>query len=310
MNTISFPGLGNFEITMDRIAISFFGINIHWYGIIIATGFLLAVVLALKTAKKYDIDPDKIIDLVLVAAPISIITARLYYVVLNLGYYLERPSEIIMIWRGGLAIYGGLIGALITTFIFCKVNKINPFKLIDFGIPYFILAQAIGRWGNFVNQEAFGSNTSLPWGMTGNLIRQELEKLKNSNFMVDPSLPVHPTFLYESLWNLGAFLILIWYRKRKKLDGEVFFLYMILYGIGRAWIEGLRMDSLMLGSLRFSQVLAIVFAVACSIAFVVLRKKRAAQVLANQEDEPSKYSAVLQKMKEIDESAVNKNDSI
>ncbi len=309
MNTISFPGLGNFEITMDRIAISLFGIEVHWYGIIIAMGFLLAVVLALKNAKKYDIDPDKIIDLVLVAAPVAIIVARLYYVVLKLEYYLQKPSEIIMIWHGGLAIYGGLIGALITTFIFCKANKINPLKLIDFGIPYFILAQAIGRWGNFVNQEAFGSNTNLPWGMTGNLIKEELKNLKDSNVMVDPSLPVHPTFLYESLWNLGAFVLLIWFRKRKKHNGEVFFLYMILYGIGRAWIEGLRMDSLMLGNIRFSQVLAIVFVVAFTIAFIVLRKKRAV-VLATQEDEPSKYSAVLQKMKELDETAINKNDTI
>jgi len=151
-------------------------------------------------------------------------------------------------------------------------------KLFDFAVPYFVLAQSIGRWGNFVNQEAFGTNTTLPWGMTSETVRKYLadhaDSLSSMGILVDPNLPVHPTFLYESLWNLGVFLFLIWFREQKKHEGEVFILYMILYGTGRFWIEGLRTDSLMWGNFRISQLLAGIIVVVLTFIFVFRRKKR------------------------------------
>ncbi|MCX7843578.1 MAG: prolipoprotein diacylglyceryl transferase [Clostridia bacterium] len=270
---IEFPALGGLKFNINPVALHFGNFNVYWYGIIIAFGFMLAVVLAMRQSKNYGINSEDIIDLVLFAAPVAIIFARLYYVMFSWDNYKNDLSEIYKIWNGGIAIYGAIIGAVLTAYIFARYKKIEVLKLFDFCVPYLVLAQAIGRWGNFVNQEAFGTNTTLPWGMTGERIRSELEILKMRGMDVDPALPVHPAFLYESLWNLAAFFILIAFRKKKKLEGEVFFLYMIIYGLGRFWIEGLRTDSLMLGSLRISQVLAMVFAAAFSIAFFVRRRK-------------------------------------
>ncbi|HEY9062397.1 MAG TPA: prolipoprotein diacylglyceryl transferase [Pseudobacteroides sp.] len=292
MNTISFPGLGDISFQIDRVAFSLFGFSIHWYGIIIAAGFLLAVVLGMRACKKLGIDPDNIIDLVLYAAPVAIICARLFYVVFSGDrIYLDDPLEIVRIWHGGLAIYGGIIGAIATTYVYCRVKKINALNILDFGLPYFALAQAIGRWGNFVNQEAFGSQTNLPWGMTGNVIQ---EYLKMNYPDINPNIPVHPTFLYESLWNLGVFAFLIWYTKRKKNDGEVFLLYLVTYGLGRFWIEGLRMDSLMIGPFRVSQLIALGCAVLGAAAFVGLRKMKKASL--EEVSEPSSYSAILEEL--------------
>ncbi len=302
-NTIWFPKLGNLHFTIDGVAFSVFGLNVYWYGVIIATGFLLAVILGMRSSKKFGIDPDSIVDLILIAAPISIITSRLYYVIFSLGEpgnpYINNPVEIFKIWNGGLAIYGAVIGALGTAYIFARVRKISALNLFDFGTPYLILAQAIGRWGNFVNQEAFGTNTDLPWGMTSEKIKNYLSGIKASNPGINPDLPVHPTFLYESLWNFGIFFFLIWYRKKKKkIDGEVFFLYMILYGAGRFFIEGIRTDSLMLGALRISQLLALLFVVAFLIAFYIRRRHATRLAEEGAACEPSRYREVLEKLKE------------
>jgi len=197
-----------------------------------------------------------------------------------------------------LAIYGGIIGAVVTAAIFAKVRKIEILKLFDFGAPYLVLGQAIGRWGNFVNQEAFGTNTRLPWGMTSSTIQSELARLRMEGMRVDPSVPVHPTFLYESLWDLAVFFMLIWYRKRKKLNGEVFFLYMSLYGIGRFFIEGIRLDSLYVGNLRVSQLLAFLFAVFFGILFVVRRVKAARISEETTEAGSSKYGEILKRIRE------------
>jgi len=288
MDTIEFPGLG-LKFYVSRKAFSVFNIPIYWYGIIIAFAFLLAVLLGMRSSKKFGIDPDNIIDLVLFAAPVAIVTARLYYVIFSWENFKDNPIDIINTREGGLAIYGAIIGAVVVAYIFAKKRKIGVLKLFDFGSPYLILAQGIGRWGNFINQEAYGTTTSLPWGMTGSDIGPD---------------PVHPTFLYESLWDFAVFFFLIWYRKKKKVEGEVFFLYMILYGIGRFWIEGLRSDSLMLGNIRISQFLAALFVILMSILLVIRRKK---QLEAYETDEigTSNYASVLKKIQEEEDEVLN-----
>lgn len=292
MDYIEFPKLG-FKMPISKEAFNIFGFPVYWYGIIISAGFFLAVLLAMKNSKKVGIKSDDIIDLVLFAAPLSIIGARLYYVIFNWSEFNGDFYKIINIRSGGLAIYGGLIVAVIVAVVFCKLKKINTLNLLDFCIPYFLLAQAIGRWGNFTNQEAFGRNTNLPWGMTGKDIQEQLSALQKLNVPVDPSIPIHPTFLYESLWNLGVFFLLMWFSKRKKLNGEVFCLYMVGYGAGRFWIEGLRLDSLWLGSFRISQVLSLVFVIVFCLIFVIRRKMTKGQELSAEDTIESEYTALL-----------------
>ena len=206
---------------------------------------LFAIFLAKKDKNKYNINWDDITTFLIYAIVIGIVCARVYYVVFKWEYYSLHLSEIIKIWNGGIAIYGGVIGALITGIVFCKINKINFLNLCDFCAPYLALAQSIGRWGNFVNREAFGE-------VTTSLFRMGI---------YDPSIKdyiyVHPTFLYESIVTFFIFIVLQQVKKNQKFDGQIFYLYMILYGIGRALVEGMRTDSLMLGNIRISQLLAI-----------------------------------------------------
>jgi phosphatidylglycerol:prolipoprotein diacylglycerol transferase len=274
MGYVEFPNLGNLKFEIDRVAINLFGMPIYWYGVIIASSFLISVLLLIKSSKKYGILPDNIIDILLFATPAAIICARLYYVVFNLKEF-NSFGDVINIRSGGLAIYGGIIGAFITVVIVCKINKLDTLAILDVAVPYIALAQAIGRWGNFINQEAFGTNTNLPWAMTGNSIKSQLIDLKESGVNIDPNLPVHPTFLYESLWNILAFFVLIKFRNKNNKKGAVLSLYMIIYGIGRFFIEGLRMDSLMIGTFRVSQLLAAIFIVIFGIIFYlkVFKKK-------------------------------------
>jgi len=301
MGYIEFPKMG-VRIPINREAFNIFGLPVYWYGIIIAAGFFLAVLLGMRNSKKAGIKQDDIIDVVLFAAPAAIVGARLYYVLFNWNEFNGDFFKIINIRTGGLAIYGGLISAIAVAVLFTRRRKINTLHFVDFCIPYFILAQAIGRWGNFANQEAFGTNTNLPWGMTGDGITQQLKILSDAGVGVDPSLPVHPTFLYESLWNLGVFLILIWFSKRKKLNGEVFCLYMMGYGAGRFWIEGLRLDSLYIGSYRISKLLSIVFVVVFGLIFVIRRLRYKEPEITVENEEKSEYSALLDELKDNPES--------
>lgn len=298
MHVIEFPGLWGLRFSVNPVAFNMFGMPIYWYGIIIASSILIAILLAMKDSKKFGIDSDSIIDLVLFAVPVAIVTSRLYYVIFTWDEFKDNLWDIFNIRQGGLAIYGAIIGAVIVAYFFAKKRNIGVYKLFDFASPYLPLAQAIGRWGNFINQEAFGTNTSLPWGMTGDLIERELKRLQSSGISVDPSQPVHPTFLYESLWNLGVFFILLWRRKHNKCEGEVFFLYMILYGIGRFWIEGLRLDSLMLGNLRVSQVLAAVFAIVFAVILLVRRKKTEEEKIREMGIGGSKYGELLKEIRQ------------
>ena len=263
MGAISFPNLG-IEIDPGRVAFTLFGKEIYWYGIIIALGFILAVTYAMVRAKQFGLNDDNILDMLFAAVPTAIVCARLYYCVFYWELYADNPVSILYIWEGGLAIYGGIIGAVLAVVIFGKCKKLPIGPMVDIGGLGLRIGQMVGRWGNFMNREAHGSVTDSFFKMG----------------LADASGAVtyyHPTFLYESVWNLVGFVLLHFYSKRRKFDGEVFVLYVAWYGLGRAWIEGLRTDSLYLfgTGIRVSQLLAIVsfLAAAGYVAYVRLSKK-------------------------------------
>lgn len=257
---IEFPGFG---ITLNP-AKNFFGTPVHWYGIIIALGLVLAVIVCLRIAKKHDVSDDTIFDIVIFGAPSAVICARLYYVAFRWDSYKDRLGDIVKIWEGGIAIYGAIIGAVAAVFIYCKVKKISPLRVLDIGCIGLAIGQAIGRWGNFVNREAFGAPASslVPWRM---------------RLYTDATLgtwaEVHPTFLYESLWNVGVLIVLLKLTGKKKFEGQAFWTYVLAYGLGRVWIEGLRTDSLYLGPVRISQIVALVTAVVAIVMLVIGAKK-------------------------------------
>ncbi|SHH12526.1 prolipoprotein diacylglyceryl transferase [Tepidibacter thalassicus] len=240
---------------MNPVAFTIFGIDIRWYGILISTGMMLGIFLALKEAKRIGIDEEKLLDLFLIVIPCSIIGARTYYVIFKWNDYKGDILKIINIRGGGLAIHGGIIGAVLVGYLYCKFKKMDFRKILDLTAPSIALGQAIGRWGNFINQEAYGRPTNLPWAIT-----------------VD-GVKVHPTFLYESIWDFSLFLFLMWLRKNKKYDGHVFIYYAIIYSIGRFFVEGFRTDSLMLGSLRMAQVISVTFIVFGILVHMHLKNK-------------------------------------
>ncbi len=265
MSYISFPHLG-IKMNIDNVAFTIGSKEIYWYGIIIAAGFAIAVLTAMRLAKKNGMNPDTIVDLVLYAAPLAIVGARLYYVIFEWDYYRNHLGDIVKIWNGGLAIYGGIITAIAVTVVYSKVKKQNLGLLCDVGSVGLLIGQTVGRWGNFVNQEAFGGNTTLKWGMTGNVIKEELTRLAYAGVNVNPDLPVHPTFLYESLWNLVFLTLFIILFPKRKFDGQIFASYLMSYGTGRFFIEALRTDSLMLGDFRISQLVACI----CVVSGIVI----------------------------------------
>ncbi len=274
---VSFPNM-DLDFNISSEAFRIFNMPIYWYGIIIAFAFFVCVIWAMKDSKKFDLVPDTVIDLMLFAAPAAIICARIYYVIFSWENYSSNLKEIFNTRNGGLAIYGGIIGAVITAYFVARYKKIPTFKFFDFAIPYVALGQAIGRWGNFFNQEAFGTNTSLPWGMTSSVtkayLQNNMDQLQQKHgITVNPDLPVHPTFLYESILNFAVFAFLMWMRRKKKFDGEVFCFYFLTYSLGRAFIEGLRTDSLMLGNLRVSQLLSVLLVIVFGIYIVYKRIK-------------------------------------
>lgn len=242
--TISFPGLG-LSFNPSRVAFSIGSKPIYWYGIIIAAGFLLAVYYAMKRADQFGLTQDNIIDMLICAVPLAIIGARAYYCLFSWNLYKDDPIRVLYIWEGGLAIYGGVIGAVIGLFIYTKVKKVKTSAMLDIGGLGLLIGQSIGRWGNFMNREAFGAQTN-------SFLRMGLTDANGA------TIYVHPTFLYESVWNAIGLLILHFYSKRRKFDGQIFLMYLGWYGLGRMFIEGLRTDSLYVGSsnLRVSQLLA------------------------------------------------------
>ncbi len=258
-NLIAFPALG-FEFTLNRVALTVLGQDLYWYGIIIGAGFLLALLYGNSRVKDFGLTSDNLYDTVIWALPAAIVCARLYYVAFEWEYYAAHPSEIIAIWNGGLAIYGGVIGALIAVCICGKIYKLNIAPMFDIAGLGLLIGQLIGRWGNFMNGEAHGGITDSVFGM-----------------LVNGEGPFHPTFFYESMWNLVGFLALHFISKHAyKFKGEIFLLYLIWYGAGRGWIEGLRTDSLYIGStgLRASQILAWVTCIGAFVVFMACQKKQ------------------------------------
>lgn len=277
INTVSFPGLG-LEFELNRVAVSLFGHNIYWYGVIIAAGFLLAVAFGLWKAPRFGLDPDAIVDAIFYVVPSAIIGARLYYVIFNPAVCFDADGSfsllrMIAFWDGGLAIYGGVIATVISALIFCKVRKVDFWSGMDITCYGLLIGQLIGRWGNFMNVEAYGVVTDLPWRMCSKSIADELltKGLLESNLayeaILNGTLGVHPTFFYESAWNFAGLLIVYFLGKKRKFDGECFLFYFLWYGVGRAWIEGLRTDSLYLfgwelfgAPVRVSQLFALITA--------------------------------------------------
>ena len=277
---LSFVNLG---ITIEhlRSSISIFGFRIAFYGIIIGIGILAGICVAQADAKRRGQDPEIYLDFALYAIVCSIIGARIYYVVFEWDMYKDNLLQVFNLRGGGLAIYGGVIGAVLTLLVYARVKKISFFSMADTGCLGLITGQIIGRWGNFFNCEAFG-------GYTENLLAMRIRRsLVNENMISQDLLnhlivengveyiQVHPTFLYESLWNLGLLLFMLWYRKRKKFDGEMLWIYLFGYGLGRAWIEGLRTDQLLIPGtgMAVSQILSLVLVTAAACAIIWNRRR-------------------------------------
>ncbi|MDK2809253.1 MAG: phosphatidylglycerol---prolipoprotein diacylglyceryl transferase [Clostridiales bacterium] len=277
---IGFPNIG---IYLENVPSGFtvFGFRIAFYGVIIAVGMILGYLVAEWQAKRTGQNPDLYLDFALIAIPVSVICARIYYVIFSWDLYRDNIWDVFNTRNGGLAIYGGVIGAIATAFLFARVKKIKFGLLSDTGCLGLITGQIIGRWGNFFNCEAFGGYAGgslfamkLPWDVAKSHMSLA-NALAMEKYVVADSILVHPTFLYESVWNFILLLVLIWYSPRKKFDGEVILLYMVGYGIGRFWIEGIRTDQLLLWNTAIpaSMALSALLVIAALIAIVGFRMK-------------------------------------
>lgn len=266
---IRFPHLGiSLEHVIKTIPIG--GFEIACYGIVLAAAMVTGLLLVMKIAEKTGQRPDDYFDLGIIAIVVSVICARIYYVVFSWDYYRENMSEIFNIRQGGLAIYGGIIGGILTVFFFCRFRKLAFRTVLDTAVPGLVWGQVVGRWGNFFNREAFGGYTDSIWAMqlpVSDVRAHEItQKMRENLEVIDgvEYIQVHPTFLYESLWNLGVLLILLFvtFLVKKRFQGMIFLLYLLLYGAGRFWIEGLRTDQLLIpgSTIAVSQVLSAVLA--------------------------------------------------
>ncbi|WP_449072881.1 prolipoprotein diacylglyceryl transferase [Ruminococcus sp.] len=273
-NEITFPKLG-IDLHLDSTAFSIGGLDIQWYGILITLGLVLAMVYAFTQVKKYGLNPDRVMDCIIGGIIGGVVGARAYYVLLNWNNYAGDWKSILNIREGGLAIYGGIIGSLLAGLLVAKIRKVKFLPLLDIVGIGFLLGQGIGRWGNFFNQEAFGCNTNSIFGMSGGRIQEWITDqypsttyFANFGTALDASQPVHPCFLYESVWCLLGFVLLALFAKKiRRYDGQIFLIYICWYGAERAVVEGLRTDSLVIGNVRVSQILAI----CCVVVSVILQ---------------------------------------
>ena len=284
--SIEFANLG---IKLNNVgkSISIFGVDIAYYGMIIATGMILGIIVTCAEAKRTGQDPNDYIDFAIYAIIFSVIGARLYYVIFSWDYYKKNPGQILNIRGGGLAIYGGIIAAIITCFVYTRIKKMSMPRVMDTAVLGLILGQILGRWGNFFNREAFGgvASSKNPFAMkiyfdshysitqVPDSVREGMEKMFGKTLEQIGYIQVHPTFLYESIWDLGVFIFLMLFRKKQKYEGQILVYYITLYSIGRFFIEGLRTDSLMLGPLRMAQVISLGFILIGVILNYVLSRK-------------------------------------
>lgn len=278
--TINFPNLG---IHLENVGqfISVFGFEIAYYGIIIGLGILSGILLAAYLAKKHGMNPDVVYDIAIYAVFFAVVGARLYYVAFSWDSYKDNLLSIFNLREGGLAIYGAVLAAVLTVFIYTKIKKISFWEFVDVASPALILGQILGRWGNFFNREAFGEYTDGLFAMQLPIdaVRRSdvTEQMLRHMEVIDEIryIQVHPTFLYESLWNLAVLAIMLWWMKYKKFDGEIFLMYLFGYGVGRFWIEGLRTDQLQIGStgIAVSQMLALVLVVLSGVFIIVKTRK-------------------------------------
>lgn len=254
---------------IDPVAFHLGSVEVKWYGIIIVTGIIIAYLVAQREGVRRGLKEDFFTDLLIWAVPISIICARIYYVAMRWEFYGSHPGEIIQIWHGGIAIHGALIGAFLTGYFFCKKRGVSFLKVADIAVPSILIGQIVGRWGNFMNQEAYGSEVS----------RKFLENLMlpdwiiNQMYIEDLGSYVHPTFLYESTWNFVGLIILLIFRKVNLHRGEIFFSYLIWYSIGRFFVEALRTDSLYFIGLKAAQLVSITAIVAAIVCIIYRRVK-------------------------------------
>lgn len=261
--------MSNSTPAIDRVFFQYGSFTIYWYSVIIITGIIIGLFLANKEADRLGLKKDIITDLMVFVVPIAIVFARIYYVAFEWKQYVNQPFiEIFAVWNGGIAIHGALIGSVLTVIIYARVKKISFWQIADILAPSLILGQAIGRWGNFMNQEAYGGPISET---VYNNFLQYLPDFIMNQMMID-GVMYHPTFLYESSWNLAVFIFLIILRRYNPLRGEVFLSYAILYSIGRFVIEGMRMDSLYLGEIRVAQMVSILL-IAGAISLIVYRRR-------------------------------------
>lgn len=282
VRNVFFPGLG-LSFDLNNVAIIILGRPIYWYGVIIASGLFLAVCLCTRWSGRFGVNGDQIIDMMLFAVPAALVAIRAYYVIFNLGQFQNADGSLdwAKVFRysdGGLAIYGAIISSAIVLLIFCHVRKISFLAFADLGVHGLFIGQLVGRWGNFMNVEAFGSVTAAPWRMCGStiaeyMLREGYVDEAGYQAILSGSLGVHPTFFYESAWNFVGLLLVYFMGKKRKFDGQCFLFYVFWYGLGRAWIEGLRTDSLYLyvgSTIRVSQLVAALSALAAGAVLLVM----------------------------------------
>lgn len=279
MPNVYFPHIG-LSFNIDAVAFNIFGMPVYWYGIILTTGIMLGLLMAMYIAKKEGMNPDLIFDFLLYDIIFAIIGARIYFVAFNWEHYKDNLMSIFNLRQGGIAIYGAILASIVVAIVYTKKKKINFWKFADISVYGLLVGQAIGRYGNFVNKEAFGDYTNNMFAMrilkeqaTTPLTQKIIDNIVFENGA--EYIQVHPTFFYESMWNIGLLIALLIYRKHKKANGEIFFLYAIGYGVGRFWIEGLRTDQLIANIVHFpiSQIVAIISIIVGIIGFVICRKK-------------------------------------
>lgn len=268
---VSFPGMGIDNITINRVAFSFFGIEVYWYGMLISLAVILGLLILHRMAGRFGIHPDIVLDTVILLVPVMIVAARLYYVAFSFDEFKGNIWSVFNLRTGGLAFYGGVIGGVLAVFIISKIKKVSFSRLADLFVVVLPLSQGIGRWGNFFNQEAFGSGTTLPWGMVSEGTKSYLTQIGH----VNPSTPVHPTFMYEFIANIIIFVILYKVHEKSKRPFETLMVYLMSYGLVRFFVESIRTDSLFIGEsqIRVSMLLSGIMVAFGLICFIIIRRR-------------------------------------